>query len=97
MTFADAVVQGIDLEFACTKLDNITEDIELLKVQLAELLDDDVFTGDDMLKPGSRFRKLLGIKVRINSMGIDAYAARRSVRSALICQQSTLPTPEDVA
>jgi hypothetical protein len=50
-----------------------------------------------MLKPGSRFRKLLGIKVRINSMGIDAYAARRSVRSALICQQSTLPNPEDAA
>lgn len=96
MNIADLTIQGIDLEFACTKLDNITEDIELLKVQLAELLDDDVFKGDDVLKSGSRFRKLLGIKVRINSMGIDAYAARRSVQLALTYQQESFPQPGDV-
>jgi hypothetical protein len=97
MTFADMTIQGIDLEFACTKLDNVLEDIESLKAMIAELLDGDYrFPGDDVLTPGSRFRKLLSIKALIYSMGIDAFSARRSVNAALAYQQSSLPNPEGI-
>jgi hypothetical protein len=96
MTFAEVAVQGIDLEFACTKLDNVVEDIESLKARIADLLDDPTCNNGDVLTPGSRFRKLLSIKALIYSMGIDAFSARRSVNAALAYQQSSLPNPEGI-
>ena len=97
MHFADLVVQGIDLEMANHNLDGVVEDVDRLKVLVAEMLDDGTFTGDDVLNPGSRFRKLIMIKCLLNSVGIDAFAARRGVKSALAYQQASFPQPENVA
>jgi hypothetical protein len=93
MNIADLVVQGIDLELARNNLDNVVEDVERMKVMLAELLDD----TDAELRDGSRFRRLISFKSLLNSVGIDAFAARRGVKSALAYQQASFPQPEDVA
>lgn len=93
MNIADLTIQGIDLEMACCKLDNVVEDIERLKVKLAELLDD----ADPELREGSRFRKLISIKALIDDVGIDAFTARRSAKSALTYQQESFPQPGDLA
>jgi hypothetical protein len=93
MNFGDLIVQGVCLEMACYRLDNVVEDIEKLKVNLEELLDD----SNPELREGSRFRKLLSAKAMLNSMGIDAYSARREVKSALEYQKESFPQPEDLA
>lgn len=93
MNIADLVLQGIDLEIAGERLDNVGQNIEMLKAKLADLLDD----ADPELREGSRFRKLLSVKALIDDTGIDAYTARRLVKSALDYQLESLPSPEDVA
>jgi hypothetical protein len=93
MTFSDLTIQGIDLELARNRLDNVVEDIESLKVKISELLDD----ADPELREGSRFRKLASVRSLLNSVGIDAHSARRSVKDALAYQQASFPQPEDVA
>jgi hypothetical protein len=97
MHFADLAVQGIDLEMAKHNLDGVVEDVDRLKVMIAEMLDEPTFTNVDVLTPGSRFRKLIMVKSLLNSVGIDAFAARRGVKSALAYQQASFPQPEDVA
>jgi hypothetical protein len=92
MNIADLTIQGIDLELACTRLDNVVDDIERLKSKLADLLDD----TDVELREGSRFRKLISVKSLLNSVGIDAYSARRGVKSALTYQREAFPQPGDV-
>lgn len=93
MNIGDLTIQGIDLELACNRLDNVVDDIEMLKVKLAELLDD----TDVELREGSRFGKLISVKSLLNSVGIDAYSARRGVKSALTYQQEAFPQPGDIA
>jgi hypothetical protein len=94
MNIGDLMVQGIDLESAQSRLQSALQDIERLKVWLAEEFDKEVFTGLDIITEGSRLRRLIGVQARINGMGIDVFAALQNVKSALEYQQAALPTPE---
>jgi hypothetical protein len=94
MNISDLMGQGVDLELAQSRLQSAVEDIQQLKVWLAEEFDKDVSTGLDIITEGSRFRRLIGVQARINGMGIDVFAALRNVNSALAYSQAALPTPE---